>query len=132
MFGSLRNAYCEIHTRLAKALRAIGVDAVLAGRPPRPSVRPTSCFAVPVGGEILVQGRKLVGSAQVRRDQAFLQHGSILLEGSQAKVGAVHNEITLSTVLGRAVTFEEVATAIIKAWGEPAFRPSAVASLAAE
>ncbi|HXG97203.1 MAG TPA: hypothetical protein VNJ06_08860, partial [Gemmatimonadales bacterium] len=73
-FGSLRNAYCQIHTRIATALRSLGIDALLAGdrRAVRPSDRPTSCFASPVGGEIMVQGRKLVGSAQVRRGDAFL------------------------------------------------------------
>jgi lipoate-protein ligase A len=138
-FGSLRTAYCEIHTRLATALRSLGVDAVLAGRSTHvPSCRLASCFAAPVGGEILVSGRKLVGSAQVRRDRAFLQHGSILLAGSQAKVSEDSHETTLSSLLGRSVSFEEVSTAIIEAWTErlvpsypPTVLPSEVASLAA-
>ncbi|HMG18312.1 MAG TPA: hypothetical protein VK573_06270 [Gemmatimonadales bacterium] len=124
VFGSLRNAYCEIHTRLAAALRALGVDATLAtARPPgRPAARPTSCFAVPVGGEILVQGRKVVGSAQVRRGDAFLQHGSILLGGSQP---CSHGgNTTLGAVLGRTVTFEEVTAAVIASWGEPLEPPA--------
>ena len=126
LFGSLRNAYCEIHTRIATALRSLGVDASLAPNRPtvRPSDGPTSCFAMPVGGEIVVQGRKLVGSAQVRRADAFLQHGSILLEGTQPGGGA---EMTLARALGRSVFFDEVAAAIIAAWG---VRPSDIASLA--
>ena len=127
MFGSLRSAYCEIHTRLASALRALGVDATLApARPPvRASARPASCFAAPVGGEILVRGRKLVGSAQVRRRDAFLQHGSMLLDGSQAIVSPASGEITLAEVFGRAVSFEEVAAAVVGNW-------SHLASVAAE
>lgn len=119
-FGSLRDAYCRIHTRLAKALRSLGVDASLAPYGPtvRPSDRPTSCFAAPAGGEILVGGRKLVGSAQVRRGNAFLQHGSILLDGSQAAATGAGGETTLQAVLGRAVTFEEVTAAIIENWDE--------------
>jgi lipoate-protein ligase A len=135
VFGSLRKAYCEIHERLARALRSLGVEAVLADRPAvRPSDRPTSCFASPVGGEIIVQGRKLVGSAQVRKRDAFLQHGSILLEGTQPGGGA---ETTLARALGRSVFFDEVAAAIIAAWGDPLFRsdsptirPSDIASVA--
>jgi len=131
-FGSLRNAYREIHTRLATALRALGADAVLAtARPPvRPPARPASCFAAAAGGEILVQGRKVVGSAQVRRRDAFLQHGSILLDGSQAIVATGGGETTLATVLGRSVTFEEVADAVIASWSEP-LTSSGIASLAA-
>lgn len=132
-FGSLRNAYCEIHTRIARALRSLGVEAYLASH--RPTVRPlrgaqgrlsegpASCFAMSVGGEILVGARKLVGSAQVRRADAFLQHGSILLAGSQQKVAGASGETTLDAVLGRAVTFDEITTAIVEYWGA-CFRPS--------
>jgi len=135
-FGSLRTAYRSIHDRLADALRTLGVDAVLAP-PIRPAGRPASCFSVPVGGEILVQGRKLVGSAQVRRGDAFLQHGSILLDGSQQRASPETRETTLRAVLGRAVTFDEVTAAVVAKWvegfrpsGRQAVRPSDIASLA--
>ena len=117
LFGSLRNAYRAIHTRLVEALRTLGVPAELAASPPpavRSSARPAACFAAPVGGEILVYGRKLVGSAQVRRGDAFLQHGSILLEGTQP--GSAGGETTLAAVLGRPVTFAEVAEAVASSW----------------
>jgi lipoate-protein ligase A len=131
LFGALRTAYCEIHARLAAALRSMGVEAVIAAPPAvRPPQRAASCFATPAGGEILVRGRKLVGSAQVRRADAFLQHGSILLAGSQQKVAAVTGETTLAAALGRTVTFEEITTAIVAHW--EAVRPSAVASTAAQ
>jgi lipoate-protein ligase A len=120
-FGSLRNAYCQIHTRLAKALRSLGADPVFAptADPPiRPSAHPGSCFAAQVGGEILARGKKLVGSAQVRRGPAFLQHGSILLDGSQERVGGGTGDTTLRAVLGRTVSFEEVTAAIIENWDE--------------
>jgi lipoate-protein ligase A len=123
-FGSLRDAYCQIHTWLVAALRSLGVDASLAPYRPtvRPSDGPTACFATPVGGEILVQGRKLVGSAQVRRANALLQHGSILLDGKQPEAGL---ETTLVAELGRPVAFDEVAQAVMAHW------PSVIASVAA-
>ncbi|PYP79222.1 MAG: hypothetical protein DMD25_05585 [Gemmatimonadetes bacterium] len=134
-FGSLRNAYRTIHERLVAALRSLGVEATLAPHRPPPSSRildhPASCFATPVGGEVLVAGRKLVGSAQVRKGSAFLQHGSILLAGSQQVVTAVsrkpqaaNTETTLARVLGRPVTFEEVADAIVAAWGDEVTSPN--------
>ena len=130
-FGSLRGAYREIHAWLANALRALGVDASLALPPAvRASGRPVACFAASAGGEILVNHRKLVGSAQVRRRDAFLQHGSILLDGSQAIVAA-GGATTLASVLKRPVSFAEVAEAITAAWGGP-LRLSALASLATE
>ena len=124
LFGSLRGAYREIHGRLAIALRTLGVEAVLANVPAvRPPGRPAACFASSVGGEILVQDRKLVGSAQVRRGDAFLQHGSILLDGTQPS--SSNGETTLAAVLKRPVSFDEVADAVVGNW-------SHLASLAAE
>jgi len=128
-FGGLRESYRAIHRRIAAALRALGADAVLAPDRPRPPStaidRPSCCFAAPVGGEVLVRGRKLVGSAQVRDGTAFLQHGSILLDGSQEMVAAVSRKpqaasaaTTLSDALGRRVTWEEVAEAIVQTWGD--------------
>ena len=129
-FGSLRHAYHTIHERIAAALRSLGVDATLAPHQPRLSLRvdePTSCFATPVGGEVLVAGHKLVGSAQVRKGSAFLQHGSILLDGSQEIVAAVTHmphvasaATTLSAELGRRVSFDEVADAVMEAFHDPA------------
>jgi lipoate-protein ligase A len=137
-FGGLRAAYRAIHTRLAAALRSLGVDATLAPHQPPPSGRvdqPASCFATPVGGEVLVAGRKLVGSAQVRKRSAFLQHGSILLDGSQEIVRVVSRqasqlsgETTLSGVLRRHVSFHEVADAIVAAWGDEVTSPTTLLS----
>jgi len=132
-FGSLRNAYHTIHERIAAALRSLGADATLAPYQPPPSRvdQSTSCFATPVGGEVLVAGRKLVGSAQVRKGNAFLQHGSILLDGSQEIIAAVSRKpqvastvTTLARILGRPVTFEEVADAIVAAWGDAVTSPN--------
>ena len=39
--------------------------------------RALSCFALPTGADLEVGGRKICGSAQVRRSGWFLQHGSI-------------------------------------------------------
>src|SRR5437016_3874852 len=132
-FGGLRAAYHAIHTRLAAAIRTLGVTATLAPNAPtaRPPVRLSSCFATPVGGEVLVAGRKLVGSAQVRKRSAFLQHGSILLDGSQEMVAAVSRmpqvasaATTLSAELGRRVTWDEVVEAVVQAWRDEGTSPN--------
>ncbi|HMA44975.1 MAG TPA: lipoate--protein ligase family protein [Gemmatimonadales bacterium] len=125
-FGTLAESYREIHVRLAAALRSLGVPAQLA--PPRraPGVGAGPCFATPVGGEVLVGGKKLIGSAQVRHGSAFLQHGSILLDGSQDVIRAVSHQpsavsaaTSLTEALGRPVVFAEVADAVIASWGTP-------------
>jgi lipoate-protein ligase A len=124
VFGSLRAAYYAIHQVIAGALRSLGADVALAPDPPTGTGPSPICFAKPARGEILASGRKLVGSAQVRKRHAFLQHGSILLDGSQANrfererargSGEAYGT-TLRTVLGRVVTFDEVTEAIVRAW----------------
>jgi len=129
VFGSLENAYISIHEMLAGALKRIGAPAVLAAPPATRLGFPAGpCFASSVGGEIMVRGRKLVGSAQVRERGALLQHGSLLLEDGQDLVARVTRRAAgpsgataLREVLGRAVHFEEVADAIVAearaAWG---------------
>lgn len=124
-FGCLADSYRAIHRRLARALEALGAAVELAppSRPHGLSAGP--CFAQPVGGELLVAGRKVVGSAQVQQGGAFLQHGSILLGGSQEILGRVSRTAqappraaTLSEALGRRVSFADVARAIVATWAE--------------
>jgi lipoyl(octanoyl) transferase len=130
-FGSLQQSYCTIHERLAAALRTLGASAQLARKNGRPAgLGAGACFASPAGGEITVHGRKVVGSAQVRLGSAFLQHGSILLGGSQENIQAVSRQpsaissaTSLSQALGRTVTFDEVADAIVSTW-MPALTPA--------
>ncbi|MBI3082187.1 MAG: hypothetical protein HYY94_04640, partial [Gemmatimonadetes bacterium] len=125
-FGCLRDSYRVIHERLARALRALGADAALAPAGARPgALSAGACFAQPVGGEVLVHGRKVVGSAQVRQGGAFLQHGSILLGGSQEVIAQVSRErprppnaTSMSEALGRRASFDEVARAIAHTWAE--------------
>lgn len=86
-FGSLRSAYQEIHGMLAESLRSVGIAATLApAGGPVPGVASGPCFDAAVGGEVLVTGRKLIGSAQVRSRTALLQHGSLLLHDDQELV----------------------------------------------
>jgi lipoate-protein ligase A len=125
-FGSLRETYVAIHTMIARSLARLGVTATLADRPchGQPGVGVGACFASPAGGEVIVRGRKLVGSAQVREGNAFLQHGSILLGNGQDVVSAVTrgdaptaSATSLEDVLGRSVTFAEVTNAIVQEAG---------------
>lgn len=130
-FGCLRDSYLAIHRRWVEALRQLGAAAELAPRPAESaSLEAGACFAHPVDGEVVIAGRKVVGSAQVRQGTAFLQHGSILLGGSQDMVarvsrspGAPVRATTLSAALGRPVTFDEVGRAIAETWWRDGTKP---------
>lgn len=90
--GGARLAYRLINEALAGALRSLGADVALAG--PAAAVSPDAgpCFRAPAEGEVVADGRKLVGSAQARIGGALLQHGSILLAGDQSALGALFGE----------------------------------------
>lgn len=86
-FGGLRLAYRKINQGLLRGLRRLGVDAGGAtGRAVAPDSGP--CFLEPAEGEVVVRGRKLVGSAQARIGGAILQHGSMLLVADQSALFA--------------------------------------------
>lgn len=83
--GGLREAYAKINEGLVHGLRLLGVDARSAeGGDETPAPNAGPCFLGPVDGEVVVAGRKLVGSAQARVGSAVLQHGSLLLTADQS------------------------------------------------
>ena len=120
-FGTLRQAYREIHALLAEALMSLGAAVGLAADRPAVGVGAGACFASAAGGEVVaLGGGKVVGSAQVRGEGAFLQHGSIILGGAQERVAAVTlgaadppNVVALRTLLPpERATREAVAKAV--------------------
>lgn len=88
--GGPRATYRRIHQAIAAGLATLGVRTSLAAAgSARTPDGAAACFASPAGGEILVAGRKLVGSAQRVERRTILQHGSLLLSGRQARVDEV-------------------------------------------
>jgi lipoate-protein ligase A len=75
--GRVDAVYRRLAGALIAGLAGLGVEAAVARHdgPAGPV-----CFAGQQGADLRVGDRKLCGSAQVRRDGAVLQHGSILLE----------------------------------------------------
>lgn len=118
-FGGPRAAHERIHLGLLHGLQALGVPASVAtgGRALAPDAGP--CFRVPAPGEVVVGGRKLVGSAQARVGGAILQHGSVILRGDQTALARLTGEDAdleppagVEDVLGRALDPAAVADAL--------------------
>jgi lipoyl(octanoyl) transferase len=122
---ALRESYERINVILLAALAHLGVAALVAepdAAAPRPHDSP--CFAAPSRGELISNGRKLVGSAQWRQAGALLQHGSILIEDDQSLIplvtvaqdaGNMTPPGTLTRALGRTPAVDEVAHALADA-----------------
>ncbi len=84
----LVETYGLIADALASGLEILGLDVSLNQRPLRSSPKVTApCFVAPSEKEILVGGRKVVGSAQRRGERAFLQHGAVPLTINYEELG---------------------------------------------
>lgn len=106
-------SYRVLAEALAAGLRRLGLPAGLAPGEAPPG-RSASCFASSTAADLAVGGAKLVGSAQVRRQGAVLQHGSMYLERTPwlALVPPGETLRTLPEVLGHPVTLEALTAAL--------------------
>ena len=122
----LRESYERINRILLNGLARLGVHAIEAvGQVPTPRPGELPCFAQPSDGELVVNGAKLVGSAQFRENGAMLQHGSILIADDQPVIASLllsngpelepPKASTLTEALGRVPSIEEVVTRLFEA-----------------
>jgi lipoate-protein ligase A len=122
LLGGPRSTYLAVNRALVAGLRRLGVPAELSGGAERSrfgTVQP--CFAEPAAGEVVVHRRKLVGSAQRCEQHTILQHGSILLDGTQAEIGRIAavpfdmsgRATSIIAVLGSLPDFAEIASALV-------------------
>lgn len=82
------------------------------------------CFEVPSTYEITVNGKKLIGSAQARKKEGVLQHGSLPLTGDLSRIcqalvfeNESGREDAAQRLLARATTVESALGGVI-AWEE--------------
>lgn len=81
----VRAVYRLLNQALQRGLARLGLQTDLADqRQSQPGPAPIDCFAAIMPGDLLGQGRKLCGSAQVWQGGTFLQHGSLWLESPPA------------------------------------------------
>ncbi|MBO8129307.1 MAG: lipoate--protein ligase family protein [Peptococcaceae bacterium] len=74
--GSVLQSYLKISRCLLEGLRILGINATMStGR--KSDHSSAACFDAPSRYELVVDNRKLIGSAQTRKYGCILQHGSI-------------------------------------------------------
>ena len=134
----IRGTVLESYNRLAQALLLAVKELDLLvemkeGKAEDPSTPNPICFEVPSTYEITVDGKKLIGSAQARKREGVLQHGSLPLTGDLTRICQVltfENEsaralaaqrlltraATVESALGREVRWETAAEAFIHAF----------------
>ncbi|WP_230499552.1 lipoate--protein ligase family protein [Sutcliffiella rhizosphaerae] len=86
MPNTVTEAYRVISEGILEGFKALGLDAYFAipkteeEKQGLKNPRSAVCFDAPSWYELVVEGRKVAGSAQTRQKGVILQHGSILLD----------------------------------------------------
>jgi len=136
--GTLLESYSRLAAALVVALQLLSLPVEVqehaspvqeSGLPRTRNKTPNPvCFEVPSKYEITIGGKKLVGSAQARRKEGILQHGSLPLAGdlrrilqvltfpdeearAQAANHLLERATTVETALGRVISWSEAAQA---------------------
>lgn len=86
--GGVLPSYRRLSEGLVAGLRLLGLEVETHPEAAATDLERANpvCFEVPSPYEITVRGKKLVGSAQLRRRGGVLQHGSLPLGGDIARV----------------------------------------------
>ena len=132
--GGVLESYNRLAQALLLAVKELGLPVeIKEGRANNNSTPNPVCFEVPSTYEITVNGKKLIGSAQARKKEGVLQHGSLPLTGDLTRICQAltfENEAarataakrllakatTIGSALGRAVTWESAAQSFVHAF----------------
>lgn len=129
--GGVLESYQRLSQALLAAVEALDVPAIgkqQSGKRQRQEEPNPICFEAPSDYEITVEGKKLLGSAQARRKEGVLQHGSLPLHGDIGRITQVlafsdenkreraaervrGSAATVETGVGRVVSWQEAAGA---------------------
>jgi len=132
--GSVLDSYGRLAQAIYHALKSLGLLVAMKEHEvgDGSSTNPV-CFEVPSTYEITVDGKKLVGSAQARRKDGVLQHGSLPLRGDLTRIIQVltfpkdedrllaskrllERATTVESVRGRPISWDEAAQAFLSAF----------------
>ncbi len=138
MAGGVLESYQVISSALLRALNNLGLPAQSTSHPQAQSgYDPCDpiCFEVPSNFEITVHGKKLIGSAQARKKEGVIQHGTLPLYGDLARISQVlvfqdeaerlragerllSRANTVESALGRVISWVRIAQAFIDGFKE--------------
>ena len=132
--GSVLESYNRIAQALLLAVKNLGLPVEMKEGQSNGNTTPNPvCFEVPSTYEITVGGKKLIGSAQARKKEGVLQHGSLPLTGDLTRICQVLSfesesaraeasqrllarATTVESALGYAVTWDTAAQTFIRAF----------------
>lgn len=141
MPASVTEAYRVISEGILRGFHQLGLEAYFAvpktmeERQALKSPHSAVCFDAPSWYELVVEGRKVAGSAQTRQKGVILQHGSILLDLDEDKLFSLfkypnervkermqrafrNKAVAINDISAKRITIEEAKTAFRKGFAE--------------
>ncbi|MFB3160511.1 biotin/lipoate A/B protein ligase family protein [Neobacillus sp. 179-J 1A1 HS] len=138
---TVTEAYRVISEGILKGFHHLGLEAYFAvprtdeERSALKNPRSAVCFDAPSWYELVVEGRKVAGSAQTRQKGVILQHGSILLDLDEDKLFSLfkypservkdrmksafkNKAVAINEISSRTITLEEAKEAFYKGFAE--------------
>ena len=91
---SVIESYKEISQILIEAFKSLGIELNLGGDAVH--TKHDYCMLVSTGADLNYNGKKLIGSAQVRKKGYILQHGSILYDYNKQLLEEIFKEPVLT------------------------------------
>jgi lipoyl(octanoyl) transferase len=121
-FQDLLSSYYIIVEGLMEGLKKIGVNTEVRGGKSSGPERCIPCFALSSRHDLVVNGKKIIGSAQRRKKNAFMQHGSIPVSYNPQLVAKVFRNpqdffdkaTSITEVLGRRPEDDKIKRALTK------------------
>ena len=132
--GSVLESYNRLAQALLAAVESLEIPVEMKeGKANNRTTLTPVCFEVPSTYEITVNGKKLIGSAQARKKEGVLQHGSLPLTGDLTRIcqalvfenesaretaaqRLLERATTVESALGREVSWENAAQAFVHAF----------------
>ncbi|MGB7341929.1 MAG: biotin/lipoate A/B protein ligase family protein [Phototrophicaceae bacterium] len=133
--GDIVASYRRISEALMQALVYLGLSPASEQQAKGNKGLGPVCFEVPSHYEITSGGKKLIGSAQVRRRNGILQHGTLPLTGDitricealsyadeqERQIAKQHVDdraTTLASVMGEAIAWQDAAETIVQGFAD--------------
>lgn len=87
---SIVTSYKEISQFLIDGFEKLGIKLEFGQK--KPHTKFDYCMSISTGADLSFEGKKLIGSAQFRKEEYILQHGSILFDYDKNLIEKIFNE----------------------------------------
>lgn len=132
--NSIWGVYNRIAQGLINAYRMLGVEVQIKRKGKTGRINQV-CFLTATSADLLYDGRKVIGSAQKKKGDVFLQHGSLVISHDPELLFSLFNypsdevrkkgmtlfmntTASLNSILGRGIHYEEIKQALWQGFQE--------------